>query len=432
MGLNIGHILGGLASVASPIVGALVGGPAGAAGGSALGSAIGSSLGVAGDALTHSGDAQQQQKYALEQMAQQNAYNMQSQQNAQTFNRDERIASENFNAQQAQIGRDFSAQEAQKQRDFEVEMFNRENEYNSPSARMQRLIDAGINPIGAFGQDAIASAGQGVSAGASPVASSSPIGSSITNAGIAGTPSAFNFNASQARLANAQAQKLEDENAREKDKHPLDMAELAARVGLSEYDLKYLRPAELKKMDAEYNQINKSIDVMNSQIDVNGAMSRLYDAEGKLKEAEVNAFADRLLREIEQHNMNMAEGRARIQLSEKQARLCVQQTALALQQAALASEQTKGQIIQNGLNGIEFEIAERTKDAAIKCRFKQIEADRIVAASAEETAIHNQKVLETMDGDFILATEGVSRALGHLFGASVSINGSTVSKSVKK
>ena len=52
-----------------------------------------------------------------------------------------------FNSdRQRQETMDFNAQQSQMQRDFEERMWQQTNEYNSPSALMQRLRAAGINP----------------------------------------------------------------------------------------------------------------------------------------------------------------------------------------------------------------------------------------------------------------------------------------------
>ena len=42
-------------------------------------------------------------------------------------------AANNKNAAQNQMNNDFNAREAQKARDFQLEMWNKQNEYNSPS-----------------------------------------------------------------------------------------------------------------------------------------------------------------------------------------------------------------------------------------------------------------------------------------------------------
>lgn len=45
-----------------------------------------------------------------------------------------------------QLNNNFNAREAQKGRDFQLEMWEKENEYNSPAAQMERFKEAGLNP----------------------------------------------------------------------------------------------------------------------------------------------------------------------------------------------------------------------------------------------------------------------------------------------
>lgn len=52
-----------------------------------------------------------------------------------------------FNAQEAQKARDFSSEMWEKQALWNEGFWNKQNEYNSPSAQYQRLLDAGLNPL---------------------------------------------------------------------------------------------------------------------------------------------------------------------------------------------------------------------------------------------------------------------------------------------
>jgi hypothetical protein len=55
-------------------------------------------------------------------------------------------ASNNKNISQNQMNNEFNAREAQKARDFQLEMWNRQNEYNSPSNQRKLRAEAGYNP----------------------------------------------------------------------------------------------------------------------------------------------------------------------------------------------------------------------------------------------------------------------------------------------
>ena len=50
------------------------------------------------------------------------------------------------NNEQAQINRDFQREERLAAQEYELDMWNRNNEYNSPHAQLERYKQAGINP----------------------------------------------------------------------------------------------------------------------------------------------------------------------------------------------------------------------------------------------------------------------------------------------
>lgn len=96
-----------------------------------------------------------------------------------------------FNAEQAEIARLWNEQEALKNRQFQrgeriatqnwnLEQWNRENEYNSPEAQMDRMVKAGINP------NVAAQSIGGNGAGSSGVVRSTP----ATGSQAAGSPAA--------------------------------------------------------------------------------------------------------------------------------------------------------------------------------------------------------------------------------------------------
>lgn len=189
---------------------------------SALGDAVGS-IPVVGGALQGGlnylakrkdakEDAQTQQDYNLEAMGAQHTYNMEAQHDSQSFNERMQEDAQTFNAEQAQMARDFNAEEAQKARDWELEMFNRENEYNSPAAQMQRLIDAGINPM-EFNTPANsgASANPAAVASAGSPASISAVQSGISNTGVLAGPSLRNVDPVQDALLRSQIKNTEED-----------------------------------------------------------------------------------------------------------------------------------------------------------------------------------------------------------------------------
>lgn len=73
-----------------------------------------------------------------------------------------------------QMNNEFNAAEAQKSRDYMTDMWNKTNEYNSPSAMRQRLVEAGYNPY------------LGLNSGAA--GSASNVGSPATGSAAAAAP----------------------------------------------------------------------------------------------------------------------------------------------------------------------------------------------------------------------------------------------------
>lgn len=163
-----------------------------------------------------------------------------------------------LNAQLAenQKNRDFNASQAQLQRDFALDMFNRTNAYNDPSAQVQRMRSAGINPALAFGgmsDGSLASMASGTSASSSGSVSSSPLDYS-------GIVHAFDspLQAAQTDLLRAQAAKtraetpwIDELNSITKDNMLLE--------GLSlKFDLENTKPAEVANIRATLENIQET------------------------------------------------------------------------------------------------------------------------------------------------------------------------------
>ena len=85
-----------------------------------------------------------------------------------------------YNMKLQQQSQQFNAQEAQKNRDFQKQMFDETNQWNSASAQVQRLREAGLNPyLMMNGGDAgTATSPQGAQASSSANSFSAPVASS--------------------------------------------------------------------------------------------------------------------------------------------------------------------------------------------------------------------------------------------------------------
>ena len=106
------------------------------------------------------------------------------------FNVAQQKIQNDFNAKEAEKQRDFNSAEAEKQRDWStsereatqswnLQQWHRENEYNSPQAQMQRMLDAGINPNSAINQLSNVAGGSVRSSAGSGAAASGAAASSV-------------------------------------------------------------------------------------------------------------------------------------------------------------------------------------------------------------------------------------------------------------
>lgn len=148
------------------------------------------------------------------------------------------------------INRNWNARQAEKQRDWTLEMWNRENEYNTPSAQVQRLIDAGLNPNLAYGQLSMSPIGAG--AGAEASSSAMADWSSFGDLGLR-----------MAQIQNLNAQTHKTEKSTE-----LTAAQIVTemeRSGLVRAEAEKLA-AEIPQVTAEVNRLNASVRLMQQQI----------------------------------------------------------------------------------------------------------------------------------------------------------------------
>lgn len=103
------------------------------------------------------------------------------------------------------LDRQFNAQQATLAYDRSVEQWNRENSYNSPSALMSRLTDAGLNPNLAYGDIS------GMAASAPSVSSASHSGSVSPNVPPTIDAAGLSQSLSQIDLIKAQTEKIKSE-----------------------------------------------------------------------------------------------------------------------------------------------------------------------------------------------------------------------------
>ncbi|UPW41263.1 DNA pilot protein [Sigmofec virus UA08Rod_4626] len=183
-------------------------------------------------------------------------------------------ANNRFQAQQAQLNREFQSLENQKSRDFSLRMWNMNNQYNDPSAVVERLRMAGLNKSLMYGG----------SNGITP-ATSVPVGSGASGA----MPNTTNplspelaRTVAETRLINSQADKLDSETigqmtfnkfSEQLYQGQIDYQGVQIRVGSSVAGVndaqKTVLYRSLNKLDAEVRNINADTDLKRSVSDIN-------------------------------------------------------------------------------------------------------------------------------------------------------------------
>ena len=286
MGLfsKIGDFLGDALPAVGTIVGTAIGGPAGGAIDGSLGS-VGSGLLGDSDTAVKGLNSAAGQSTALAQL---------------------------------QMEQEFNAAEAQKNRDFQLEMWNKNNEYNSPAAQLERLKQAGINPNAMFG-----------TSGYSPVASSAPSGATG-----AGSPSIANSLLLQdAQLANLMAQAQKTKSDADLNKLQLTYDQLT--FGQRAKALELVNDETKQRID----NLIQDKDIQRKTFDIFALKS---SAELKTMREQLNVLRSQYLsnmKSIEKTDQDIKESQARVNL---------------------IGEQTESQDIQNQLKTIELEFCKIT------------------------------------------------------------------------
>lgn len=186
------------------------------------------------------------------------------------FNASEAQKAREFNAQQAQLANEFSAKEAEKSRAWSEKMYNLQNEYNSPSAQLQRMSDAGIN-VNLLGNELVGSSDVPSGASASGVAASSPAASAALSPAPASVAASA---AAQTQLAAAQARNLEANTKRTLGLSELDAALANGTIALQNSTIELqsaqrdLNKKELLQVDAQVRKIDTECDTLKESLEL--------------------------------------------------------------------------------------------------------------------------------------------------------------------
>lgn len=146
----------------------------------------------------------------------------------------------------AQMNNDWSERMMDKQNQFDIDMWNRNNEYNSASAQVQRLKDAGLNPALYMGSGAAGSA-----SGSSSVGLPSPSSAQVQPLQYSGISKAIE---SSIMLASQLAKNSAETNFINTQSDVM-RAESKARIAEMEQNTRG------KKYDTDFRQLNESVRV---------------------------------------------------------------------------------------------------------------------------------------------------------------------------
>lgn len=243
---------------------------------------------------------------------------------------------------------EFNREEAQKSRDWSEKMWNQENEYNSPSNQLKLLRDAGLSPVNF--ETSISPAGSPPSGAQASAPSSIPMQS--TNAGIIDV-----LAASQARLANAQADKAESEAERTKTLLPgeLDVQGMTLALGREDIQLKQVEREKLKADMRETESNIRNLDERTNNLIKERSLLSLSIDEKKvfLKDFEKRLYNELLLQ------------RSKLRMDDYQCRYISSQIALNASQIEVNNQTASNLYDVHLLNGVEL----KYKDKSLKLAF---------------------------------------------------------------
>ncbi len=186
-----------------------------------------------------------------------------------------------FQREENQKTRDFNHAEAELARQYNTEMWNKTNEYNSPSAQINRLSAAGLNPDMIYGDmNALTSASIG--------STSQQASAGHTATPVMADPSYFaniGKTIAETELLRSQSQKLksETENQDIVNKYEDELRAGAVKLQGVEIDLKN---SQKNLTDEQVKVAAKSLKVMDQQIDSLKAQAADFYASVGLKESQ--------------------------------------------------------------------------------------------------------------------------------------------------
>ena len=273
-------------------------------------------------------------------------------------------SSQSANETNLQIARETNAQNYkmfQEQQAFNEQMWNKQNEYNLPANVAKRLLEAGINPSAVFGSGSVTPAGQLTSPNANPMQAAhvSPYSFDLTGVGQA-VNSYF-----QNQLVNAEKKRTNAETAHtefltmEGNKKLLPTLEFLENQSKKEGVLGDIARSQLRyAQDSYFWKLKQLRNEVRAQDDQSRFMAeKTYEQrlQNGLMEVQL-AYAPKLNEaQLRQYYATVSQLKAQIGLINSNRMLTDEQRKHEI-------EKKTGQIIQNGLSGLSFELRKATQD----------------------------------------------------------------------
>lgn len=227
-----------------------------------------------------------------------------------------------FNAEQAQLNRDYQTSERIASQEWNEQMWHKNNEYNSASAQVQRMLQAGINPNTAFGNGY----------------------SSAESAAPTTTPQAGSAASYSSSMASSILSALTDQN--------LKMAQidnLKANTESTEINTKYIG----KRATAEIAKIYSDIGVNDFNKDLQERTFALFD---KKTRAECDVMME-TLNKLRNENLEILKN---IDLKDAEIQKIFSDIELNKKQGNKLDAETTGQNIDNAIQQIVLEFSDAT------------------------------------------------------------------------
>lgn len=317
---------------------------------------------------------------------------------------------------------------AQENREWQERMINEQNAYNSPEAQRQRLESAGFNPL--FQGDNISAGLQTIAAHQEPTHLENPASSIM--ASIPAFNEAINsifqgpVQAAQVRLMDAQAKSAKADAVQKQT--------LTQKLS-SWYDSQTsVNNANVQFIGERVKETQKNLDLLSAKADEVSANTSLLQQK-LFTEAEQTVYT-KALSDLTSEQRSRLDRELQWLDKEKQAEISeiLARRGVALAQrehiihgVKLLEEQIRGQIVQNGLEGLKLDIQSATKDAQISIGLLEGQNASIQLTSPDTTdKLHSLN--ETLQiwktyCEFV-PTDMIGKALGG--------TGSTVLKMLKK